>query len=176
MPDFTKIDYLKDGNERQKRAYELLTKHRFFEKLKVYSPILAGTVPIGIDIEGSDLDLIFEVNLGFEKDFLDDLMFSRFIPHDVETKVEYPIINGEKCITLNFILDEFPIEIFGQNKPTTEQNAYLHMIAEYKILQEKGKEFKQKIIELKKQGIKTEPAFGLLLGLENPYEDLLKFK
>jgi hypothetical protein len=42
-------------------------------------------------------------------------MFSRFIPYDVD--VEYPIINGEKCITLNFILEEFPIEIFGQNKP-----------------------------------------------------------
>lgn len=173
MPDFTRIDYLKDGNERQRRAYETLTKHRFFEKLKDYSPILAGTIPIEIDIEGSDLDLIFEVDLQFEEDFLDDLMWSRFIPYDVE--VEYPIINGEKCITLNFMLDGFPIEIFGQNKPTTQQNAYLHMIAEYKILQEKGEKFKQKIIELKKQGIKTEPAFGLLLGLENPYEDLLKF-
>jgi len=48
------------------------------------------------------------------------------------------------------------------------------MIAEYKILQEKGNDFKKKIIELKKQGIKTEPAFGILLNLENPYEDLLK--
>ncbi|AZA92681.1 Uncharacterised protein [Chryseobacterium nakagawai] len=173
MIDFTKIDYLKAGNERQRRAYEVLTKHRIFEKLKDYSPILAGTVPIEIDIEGSDLDLIFEVDLKFEEDFLDDLMFSRFIPYDVE--VEYPIVNGERCITLNFMLEGLPIEIFGQNKPTTQQNAYLHMIAEYKILQEKGEEFKQKIIELKQQGIKTEPAFGMLLGLENPYEDLLKF-
>lgn len=172
MIDFTRIDYLKDGNERQKKAYEILTKYRIFEKLKDYSPILAGTVPIEIDINGSDLDIILDVDLRFEEDFLDDLMFSRFIPHDVD--VEYPIINGEKCITLNFILEEFPIEIFGQNKPAIEQNAYLHMIAEYKILQEKGEEFKQKIIELKKEGIKTEPAFGILLGLENPYEDLLK--
>lgn len=172
MIDFTRIDYLKDGNERQKKAYEILTKYRIFEKLKDYSPILAGTVPIEIDINGSDLDIILDVDLRFEEDFLDDLMLSRFIPYDVE--VEYPIINGEKCITLNFILEEFPIEIFGQNKPTIQQNAYLHMIAEHKILQEKGEEFKQKIIELKKQGIKTEPAFGILLELENPYEDLLK--
>ncbi|SIT23767.1 protein of unknown function [Chryseobacterium ureilyticum] len=172
MIDFTRIDYLKTGNERQKRAYEVLIKYRVFEKLKLYSPILAGTVPIEIDIAGSDLDLICEVNLEFEEEFLDDLMFSKFIPYDVE--VEYPIINGEKCITLNFILEEFPIEIFGQNKPTTQQNAYLHMIAEHKILQEKGEEFKHKIIELKKQGIKTEPAFGMLMNLENPYEDLLK--
>lgn len=172
MIDFTRIDYLKTGNERQKRAYEVLIKYRVFEKLKLYSPILAGTVPIEIDIAGSDLDLICEVNLEFEEEFLDDLMFSKFISYDVE--VEYPIINGEKCITLNFMLEEFPIEIFGQNKPTTQQNAYLHMIAEHKILQEKGEEFKHKIIELKKQGIKTEPAFGMLMNLENPYEDLLK--
>jgi hypothetical protein len=175
MIDFTTIDYLKNGNEKQKRAYEVLTKHKLFEKLKYYSPILAGTIPIEIDVEGSDLDIICEVDLRFEEDFLDDLMFSKFIPHDAEVKVEYPILNGENCITLNFILEEFPIEIFGQNKPTTEQNAYRHMIAEYKILQEKGEDFKQKIIQLKKKGIKTEPAFGILLGLENPYEDLLKF-
>ncbi|PWN59658.1 DUF4269 domain-containing protein [Chryseobacterium viscerum] len=175
MLDFTRIDYLKDGNERQRRAYEVLTKYNVFEKLSNYSPVLAGTIPIEIDIEGSDLDIICEVALRFEEDFLDEIMFSKLIPYDVETKVEYPIINGEKCITLNFMLEGFPIEIFGQNRPTIRQNAYLHMVAEYKILQEKGEEFKQKIIELKKQGIKTEPAFGMLLGLENPYEDLLKF-
>ena len=174
MIDFTTIDYLKNGNEKQKRVYEILTKHQILEKLKEYSPILAGTIPIEIDIEGSDLDIICEVDLRFEEDFLDDLMFSKFIPHDVEVKVEYPIINGEKCIVLNFTLEEFSIEIFGQNKPTIEQNAYRHMIAEYKILQEKGENFKQKIIEFKQKGIKTEPAFGMLLGLNNPYEDLLK--
>lgn len=48
------------------------------------------------------------------------------------------------------------------------------MIAEYRILKERGEDFKQKIIQLKQQGMKTEPAFGLLLGLENPYKDLLK--
>jgi len=174
MIDFTKLDYLKVGNNRQRRAYELISKQRFFEKMNFYSPILAGTVPIEIDIEGSDLDIIFEVDFRFEEDFLEDLMFSKFIPNDRDVKVEYPIINGEKCIIINFIMEDFPIEIFGQNKPTRKQNAYLHMIAEHKILQEKGEDFKQKIIELKKKGIKTEPAFGILLGLENPYEDLLK--
>ena len=174
MIDFTTPDYLKEGNARQKRAYEILTKHRLFEKLKHYSPILAGTVPIEIDIEGSDLDIICEVDPEFEEDFLDDLMFSRLIPHDIDVKVENPVVNGEKCIILNFILEGFPIEIFGQNKPTILQNAYRHMMAEYKILQEKGEDFKQKIIELKKEGVKTEPAFGILLNLENPYEDLLK--
>lgn len=142
MLDFTRIDYLKEGNERQKKAYEILTKYHVFEKMKDYSPILAGTVPLEIDIKGSDLDIIFEVDLKYEQDFLDDLLCCQLIPQDVE--VEHPVISSEKCITLNFILEGFPIEIFGQNKPTTQQNAYLHMVAEYKILQEKGEKFKQK--------------------------------
>ncbi|WP_394665970.1 DUF4269 domain-containing protein [uncultured Chryseobacterium sp.] len=169
MIDFTKIDYLKNGNERQKRAYEVLTRYQIFEKLKDYSPILAGTIPIEIDIEESDLDIICEVTdfTEFEKTLSE--MFSEF-----DLKIEKITVNNEQAIVLNFKLEEFPIEIFGQNKPATEQNAYRHMIAEYKVLQEKGNDFKQKIIKLKKQGIKTEPAFGILLNLEQPYEDLLK--
>lgn len=172
MIDFTKIDYLKSGNERQQKAYQLLSKYCFFDKLKAYFPILAGTIPIEIDVEGSDLDIICEVDLSFEEDFLNDIL--NCIPQDTGIKVEYLILNGEKCMTINFMLEDFPIEIFGQNKPSAQQNAYLHMIAEYRILQEKGEGFKQKIIQLKQQGMKTEPAFGVLLGLENPYEDLLK--
>jgi len=175
MIDFTTIDYLKNGNERQKRAYEVLLKYKIFEKLSNYSPVLAGTFPIEIDVEGSDLDIICEVDFRFVEDFIEEITLSKLIPDEIDVKVEYPILDSEKCITLNFILEEFSIEIFGQNKPAIEQNAYRHMIAEYKILQEKRDDFKQKIIELKKKGIKTEPAFGILLGLENPYEDLLKF-
>lgn len=175
MIDFSNLIYLKSGNERQKRAYEVLQKYQIFEKLKPYSPVLAGTIPIEIDIENSDLDIICEVNLEFEKDFLDNITANRLIPADTEVKIENIIIDEEKSIVLNFMLEEFPVEIFGQNKPSLEQHAYRHMIAEYKILKEKGEDFKHKIIELKKQGIKTEPAFGLLMGLKNPYEDLLKF-
>ncbi|WP_312077152.1 DUF4269 domain-containing protein [Chryseobacterium sp.] len=169
MIDFTKLDYLKAGNDRQKRAYEVLTKYEVFEKLSSYSPILAGTIPIEIDVEGSDLDIICEVNDKIKfKEFLNQ-NFSEF-----NLKTELISINNQEYFICNFDLEEFPIEIFAQNKPTTQQNAYLHMIAEYRILQEKGDEFKQRIIDLKKQGIKTEPAFGQLLNLENPYEDLLK--
>lgn len=170
MIDFTKLDYLKIGNERQKRAYEVLTKYKIFTILDYYSPILAGTIPIEIDVEGSDLDIICKVEdkIDFEK-----VLIEKF--KDFGLKIKKSNINNEEFLVCNFKLEEFLIEIFAQNKPTIQQNACCHMMAEYKILQEKGEEFKQKIIDLKKKGIKTEPAFGLLLGLENPYEDLLKF-
>lgn len=170
MIDFTNLDYLKIGNKKQKRAYEVLTKYKIFEILNYYSPILAGTIPIEIDIDESDLDIICEVE---DKAEFEAYLSQNFAEFNLE--IETITIKEENSIICNFELEGFPIEIFAQNKPTIEQNAYRHMMAEYKILQEKGEEFKQKIIDLKKKGIKTEPAFGMLLGLENPYEDLLKF-
>jgi len=45
-----------------------------------------------------------------------------------------------------------------------------------KILSGKDEAFRQKVLELKKLGIKKEPAFAQLLGLQgNPYKELLRF-
>jgi len=173
MIDFTTIEYLKNGNERQQYAFEILKKYEIFENLDAYSPVLAGTIPIEIDIEGSDLDIICEVDLQFQEAFIQTVR--SFIPDHTEVHIENIVVNEEKSIVINYSLEGLLIEIFGQNKPPLQQNAYRHMIAEHKILQERGENFKQKIIKLKKEGIKTEPAFGLILGLENPYEELLKF-
>jgi len=51
------------------------------------------------------------------------------------------------------------------------------MVIEYQLLVKHGSVCREKIIELKKQGFKTEPAFAFLLGLKgNPYEELLKYE
>jgi hypothetical protein len=55
---FDTIDYLKTGNARQQRAYDVLTNHRILAQLAPFSPVLVGTIPINIDIESSDLDVI----------------------------------------------------------------------------------------------------------------------
>jgi Domain of unknown function (DUF4269) len=73
-----------------------------------------------------------------------------------------------------FALDVFTIEIFGQQIPTLQQAAYRHMLVEHTLLWERGEDFRKQIVELKKQGYKTEPAFGKLLGIDgNAYEYLL---
>lgn len=73
---------MNDGNERQKAAYQVLTQHRFFEKVIDFDPILTSTIPIKIDLPSSDLDIIcfyynkvdfidrVVENLREEKDFL----------------------------------------------------------------------------------------------------------
>lgn len=169
MIDFTTLDYLQSGNEKQKRVYTILTTNRVLEKLKSFDPILTGTIPISIDIDTSDLDIICCFNNAY--DFQTHLV--NVFGHEQDFKIFIPKHPG--AVAASFTLDGFVTEIFGQAILTREQAAYRHMLAEHKILTEKGEAFRKQIVELKKQGYKTEPAFGKLLGIEgNAYEYLLK--
>jgi len=171
MTDFKNIEYLKSGNPRQIKTYDTLTKLNIFKKLKAFNPILVGTIPIEIDIEESDLDIICHCNN--HSKFLDLLTKTYGNEENFTTKIKS--IGGIKSVICRFESNGFEIEIFAQNIPTEEQNAYKHMIIEHKILKEKGDEFKEKIIKLKKAGLKTEPAFAKLLGIVgDPYMQLLK--
>ena len=58
MLNFNSLAYLLNGNEKQKLAYHVLTGNSIFERLHEFDAFLAGTIPINIDIDGSDLDII----------------------------------------------------------------------------------------------------------------------
>lgn len=171
MMNFTNIEYLKTGNERQQKAYLQLVELGIFDKLSAYKPILTGTIPIGIDIPESDLDIICECSN--HQKFAETL--KKFYSNKNDFEIRTKNRNGLILTIATFQSGEFEIEIFGQDCPTYKQNAYKHMIVEHKILSAKGDEFKMEIIRLKRKGLKTEPAFAKLLGLDgNPYEELLK--
>lgn len=170
---FDNIEYLKNGNDRQRAAYRTLTKNSVFEKLKPFSPLLTGTIPINIDIEDSDLDIICYWQ---KKDEFITALKNEFGMMD-SFRVTERMTNNHETVLAKFRLDQFDIEIFGQNRPTKDQEGFRHMVIEYQILQDRGEDFRQEIIKLKKAGLKTEPAFGKLLNLQgNPYEELLKYK
>lgn len=56
--NFDDIEYLKEGTTRQRSAYKSLTLNKTFLKLEKFDPLLVGTIPINIDINKSDLDII----------------------------------------------------------------------------------------------------------------------
>ncbi|MCM8568606.1 DUF4269 domain-containing protein [Gramella jeungdoensis] len=170
--DFRKIDYLKSGNVKQRQVYELLTNYAVFRKLKKYDPILTGTIPIEIDTEASDLDIIccWENRKMFEEDLI------KHFNGEKEFRIRQKKINEELSVIANFSLGNFQVEIFGQNIPSKEQMAYRHMIVEHELVNKHGEDFRKKIIALKKQGIKTEPAFTRVLNIPgDPYTELLNF-
>lgn len=171
--DFVNIEYLKIGSDRQRLAYNTLTKNEILAKLHQFDPIFVGTIPINIDIESSDLDIICY--------YKDKNNFTKKLKNKFGNTKDFNIYeqNGQEqnAIVANFKIDGFEIEIFGQNIPTRKQNAYRHMIIENKILNERGESFRQKIIELKRKGHKTEPAFAIILELKgNAYTELLAYE
>lgn len=50
--------YLRHGNQRQRAAFAVLDELGLFKRLAAHGPVLAGTVPLAIDIAGSDLDIL----------------------------------------------------------------------------------------------------------------------
>ncbi|MGL5273914.1 DUF4269 domain-containing protein [Myroides marinus] len=170
--DFRNLDYLLDGNQMQQRIFTVLKQYKVMELLDGYNPVLIGTFPIDIAVEGSDLDIAccFKDKAEFVSTVI--TAFGK----EAGFELAEVTIGGIDTVVVNFDVVEFPIELFAQHIPVIEQNGYRHMLIEYAILKDKGDAFRQEIVKLKKAGVKTEPAFAQLLGLDgNPYDSLLNY-
>jgi hypothetical protein len=172
MPDWFDLHYLLAGTARQRQAYAALHSLNLPAALLDFDPVLAGTIPLDIDVPGSDLDLICEVPAGAAPRFRQQLWahygtLPGFTLNDA-------VINGVASIVCNFRHPDFELEIFGQARPVRRQNAYRHLVVEARVLAAGGAAWQQAARRLKEQGMKTEPAFAQLLGLAgDPYAALL---
>jgi hypothetical protein len=171
LPDFEDISYLKKGSPIQQKVFALLTRSKILYHLRLFQPILTGTLPLDIFIEGkSDLDIIC-CNKQLES--VENILLTEYAC-EKDFSIERETVHGQLTLICRFEREGFPFEIFCQANESRKQYAYRHMIVEYKLLQQSGPAFKDSIIELKKAGIKTEPAFAQLLGLTgDPFEALL---
>lgn len=170
--DWQDITYLKTGNPRQQAAYDALAQARIFDVLREYDPVLVGTIPIGVDIEDSDLDIICYAP---DLDAFDTLVHDHF--HDADEFVTWRNNRGDGDYTVaNFRAYGFIFELFAQDKPVKKQNAYRHMVIENRLLQLGDNKAREAIISLKQQGLKTEPAFAQYFKIQgaDPYIALLK--
>lgn len=171
--NFLTIDYLETGTPKQIKAFQVLTSNQILLKMAAFHPILVGTIPIAIDIENSDLDIICDWEN--KQGFIDAVLFH--FGSEKDFLLQEVFIDGQESVVAHFVKDAFKIEFFGQGIPPEHQNGYKHMRIEYEILKVKGEGFRQEIIKLKQDGYKTEPAFCKLLGLTgNPYQELLKYR
>jgi len=170
---FDTIEYLASGSVQQQHAYTILLKRDIMRLLAPYNPILAGTFPLDITVDDSDLDILCEV--------YDLQEFATWATHNFGMEEGFSVCslpNQEPAaVVVVFFLDGIQVELFAQGRPTKEQHAYRHMCIEYKLLQLLGADFRKKIIALKAAGIKTEPAFAQLLQIDgDPYMGMLDYK
>lgn len=167
------LDYLTKGNSRQQLVFKQIKLKRLWDVLSDYNPVLAGTIPLGIDTPESDLDILCQV-----------ADFDRFIAFAKEAfslydgfSAQIGLVRNEPFVSVSFNCDGFVFEIFAQDKSFKEQHAYRHMLIEDYFLRREGQSFSAQIMELRSQGMKTEPAFATVLGLSgDPYLELLKME
>jgi hypothetical protein len=176
--DLYSIDYLKDGSPRQQRAYTVLSELGLMEKISQWTGgeiemglhlTLAGSVPIDVALAESDLDIIIcapDLKAMGE-------IFRRELGSFEAFRQERGIVLGVATLMTHFEFGGEVFEIFTQNVPIPRQNAVIHLLVEERLLLLGGDGFREKVMELRRSGLKTEPAFGEVLGLEEPYRDLL---
>jgi hypothetical protein len=163
------ISYLASGTPTQQRAHRTLTDLAILDSLSQYDAILVSTVCNDIDIPGSDLDIIcYAADFAHFQDHVIKLFGSMpgFAIHKHES--QHP------AIVVQFHSDDFEIEIFAQDIPVTQQNAFRHMLQTNRVLTIGGERWRHAIRQVKHSGLKTEPAVAQLLNLPgDPYRALL---
>jgi hypothetical protein len=169
--DLHDLTYLLHGTAKQQAAYHTLESLQIFELLKTFDPILAGTIPLNIDIPDSDLDIVCDVAdvNSFAQKLLDSFgHFDTFC-------LRHTIVDRLPTVIGKLTSRGFPIEIFGQPCPVPEQQAVRHMVVEERLLRLGVPEVRERIRFLKAQGLKTEPAFAVIFQLPgDPYQTLLQ--
>jgi hypothetical protein len=166
---WTDMTYLNRGSERQRDAFRVMIELDLFSLLGEFDPVLTGTFPLGLENEESDLDILCYAE-SLER-FAEVATFA--FGNEDEFAIRYTTKNDLPTAICTFRAQGLPVELFAQARPTEEQNAYLHMVAEARLLREGGEEAVRVIRDLKQEGMKTEPAFGQYFCLpDDPYKAL----
>lgn len=172
MNDWKNLQYLQQGTLRQQQAYLVLEELALWATLSDFDPILAGTIPLAIDLPTSDLDIICEVPLSHQALF--EQVVQDHYGHLPGFQLGRTRSSGYEAIVGRFYYAGVALEVFGQALPATQQYAYRHLVVEAAILQVGGEAWRRAVQRLKQQGWKTEPAFAWLLALPgDPYDALL---
>lgn len=137
--------------------------------LKPFSPLVAGTFPLCVNVAGSDVDILISGDMSLAKGTLQE----KFSEHQ-DFKCGELTVEGESTLLVSFFYQGTAFEVFGQRTPSVKQRGYLHFLAEERLLKIGGVSFEKKVREARMHGLKTELAFAKALGLGgDPYDELL---
>ena len=138
-------------------------------KLARFEPTIIGTPPLGIDVESSDIDIACTH---------DDLQefgseAAKCFDHLNGFRFEHVRDLPDPAVRAFFSTQGWDIELFCQTLPIQEQWGVRHFLIEKRLLEIQPK-LKSLVIQLKRSGLKTEPAFAAALGLDgDPFKAML---
>jgi hypothetical protein len=133
-------------------------------------PRIAGTLPLGIDVPGSDIDILCHAP--------DAAAFTRLVWSAFGDRADFSIrqwAGEERPVIASFAAHGWTFELFGHPSPVALQRGWLHFEVERRLLALGGAPFRHAVMERRRQGAKTEPAFAATLRLQgDPYVALLE--
>ncbi len=160
------------GSNSQRQAFSALQSLNVFSRLGGYDPVLASTHAIGLDTAESDIDIICEAPC---LESFDATVREAFggLPGFKATRSALP----RPASTATFRFRDFAIEIYGDDLPVEQQNAFRHLMICHRLLQLCGPRLRAEIKQQRLAGAKMEAAFAQQLGLRgDPYSELLKLE
>ncbi len=162
-------DLLRNGSAEQRAAAKAVDELALFQTLAANRPVIAGSFPLNLQTESSDIDVLATAT--DLTAFLE--LAGRAFGAQAGFRARLAKIKSMDSVVINFNYGSFPFEIFAQARPVLEQDGFLHLVAEYRLLALADVRFFETVRALKQAGAKTEPAFCTALGApDSPYEYL----
>ena len=170
---FRGLEKLQQASEVGANAALALQHADILGHLAEFDPVIAGTLPIAINTEQSDIDILCHaVDLSRFNDCVDSTFSSypHYRRHQRAPTKHVGVASVVRFECAGSDCNGFEVEIFATDCPSTAQYGFIHMLAEARILALLGPDFAKRVRALKRQNIKTEPAFAQLLRLSgDPY-------
>jgi len=136
--------------------------------LAPFDPHVVGTLPLGIALPDSDIDIVCHAQ---DPDAAAELIWTAFCSIDGFALYRWSA-RGRPLIAA-FEADGWPFEIFVSPEPVADQAGWQHFVVEQQLLDLGGFALRDQVMTLRMQGMKTEPAFATVLGLTgDPYSAL----
>jgi hypothetical protein len=148
---------------------EALDRLDVLPELAAFDPHVVGTPPLGLDLPSSDIDIVCFAP--------DPDAFAYAVWNAFGTQAEFRMwqrLRLDRPVVASFTGAGWTIELFGQSAPVSEQFGWRHFLVEQRLLALGGGVFRAAVMAQRSKGMKTEPAFAALLGLDgDPYQALL---
>jgi Domain of unknown function (DUF4269) len=137
--------------------------------LAQFAPRVAGTPPLALDRADSDIDVLCHAPDPVQFVLAIWTAFSQYPDFRV-----WQWASGVRPVIAEFSAESWTFEVFGSPQPVQNQMGWRHLRGEQRLLSIGGTRLRAPVMDQRRRGRKTEPAFAAVLSLSgDPYRALL---
>lgn len=158
------------GGSRMLDYRQAIDRLGVMEALEDFDPHIAGTLPLGLEVPGSDIDILCHAP---DASAFTQLVWSTFGHQPAFSIRQWT--QEERPVIASFEAHGWPFELFAHVTPVAFQAGWRHFEVERRLLALGGEPFRRAVMDRRRKSAKTEPAFADSLQLKgDPYAALLE--